>query len=61
MPTPEEHALLSASSSSRWLHCTRAPRLEETLPEKQSKDAEEGRLALEREKEAQKAAVSPAE
>ena len=45
MPTPEEHALLSASSSSRWLHCTRAPRLEETLPEKQSKDAEEGRLA----------------
>lgn len=45
MPTPEEHALLSASSSSRWLHCTRAPRLEEALPEKQSKDAEEGRLA----------------
>ena len=45
MPTPEEHALLSASASSRWLNCTRAPRLEETLPETQSEYAEEGRIA----------------
>lgn len=45
MPTPEEHAVLSASSSSRWLHCTRAPRLEAALPEKQSDYADEGRLA----------------
>lgn len=45
MPTPEEHALLSASSSSRWLHCTRAPRLEEALPEAQSEYAVEGRVA----------------
>ena len=45
MPTPEEHAVLSASSSSRWLHCTRAPRLEETMPEKQSDYANEGRIA----------------
>lgn len=45
MPTPEQHALLSASSSERWLHCTRAPRLEEQLPESTSTYAEEGRLA----------------
>lgn len=45
MPTPKEHALLSASSSSRWLHCTRAPRLEEALPEAQSEYAVEGRVA----------------
>lgn len=42
---PEKHALLSASASSRWLHCTRAPRTEEKLPEKTSVYAEEGRLA----------------
>lgn len=45
MPTPEVHALLSASSAERWMNCTRAPRLEETLPEKTSDYAEEGRLA----------------
>lgn len=45
MPTPEKHALLSASSAERWMNCTRAPRLEETLPEKTSEYAEEGRLA----------------
>lgn len=45
MPTPEKHALLSASASERWLNCTRAPRLEETLPESTSEYAEEGRLA----------------
>lgn len=40
-----EHALLSASSSHRWLHCTPSARLEETLPEATSEYAEEGRLA----------------
>lgn len=33
MPTPEKHALLSASASSRWLNCTAAPRFEEQFPE----------------------------
>lgn len=45
MPTPEKHALLSASSASRWLNCTAAPRFEEQFPEKTSEYAEEGRLA----------------
>ena len=40
-----KHALLSASSAHRWLVCTKAPRLEETLPETRSKYADEGRLA----------------
>ncbi len=42
---PEKHALLSASSASRWLKCTAAPRFEEGLPERTSDYAEEGRLA----------------
>lgn len=42
---PEKHALLSASSASRWLNCTAAPRFEEGLPESTSSYAEEGRLA----------------
>lgn len=42
---PEKHALLSASSASRWLVCTAAPRFEEELPEIDSTYAEEGRLA----------------
>ena len=45
MPTPEQHALQSASSSSRWLVCTRAPRLEEQFPESTSTYAEAGRVA----------------
>lgn len=45
MPTPEQHAVLSASSSSRWLVCTAAPRFEEQFSENTSKYAEEGRLA----------------
>lgn len=40
-----EHALLSASAAHRWLNCTPSARLEETLPETTSKDAETGRLA----------------
>lgn len=42
---PAKHALLSASSASRWLVCTAAPRFEEGLPENTSEYAEEGRLA----------------
>lgn len=45
MPTPEKHALLSASSAARWLQCTAAPRFEEQFPESTSEYAEEGRLA----------------
>lgn len=45
MPTPEKHALLSASSAARWLKCTAAPRFEEQFPENTSEYAEEGRLA----------------
>lgn len=41
------HALLSASSSHRWLHCTPSARLEEKLPESSSEYAEEGSLAHE--------------
>jgi hypothetical protein len=42
-----KHALLSASASHRWLHCTPSARLEEPLPEKESEYAEEGSLAHE--------------
>ena len=45
MPTPEKHALLSASSAARWLKCTAAPRFEAQFPENTSEYAEEGRLA----------------
>lgn len=45
MPTPEKHAVLSASSAHRWLNCTAAPRFEEHFPESTSEYAEEGRLA----------------
>lgn len=42
-----KHALLGASGAARWLACTPSARLEETLPEKTSEYAEEGRLAHE--------------
>lgn len=45
MPTPTEHALLSASSAHRWLLCTAAPRFEEQFPSGTSEYAEEGQLA----------------
>ena len=32
MPTPEQHAVLSASSSARWLNCTASARLAEKCP-----------------------------
>ncbi len=41
------HALLSASGAHRWLKCTPSARLEDTLPERTSEYAEEGRLAHE--------------
>ncbi|NRS51000.1 DUF2800 domain-containing protein [Brevibacillus sp. HB2.2] len=41
------HALLSASSSHRWLHCTPSARIEETLPDTTSRSAAEGTLAHE--------------
>lgn len=45
MATPTKHAVCSASSSERWLHCTAAPRFEEQFPPGTSVYAEEGRLA----------------
>lgn len=39
------HALLSPSSSHRWLHCTSAPSLERDMPDGSSVYAEEGTLA----------------
>ena len=45
MAAPEKHALLSASSAERWLHCTRAPRLEESMPETDTDYTREGRVA----------------
>lgn len=45
MPTPEKHALLSASSSERWLHCPASVQLTKDMPDTTSEYAEEGRLA----------------
>ena len=45
MATPTQHALLSASSASRWLNCTASPRYEQNFPESTSEYAEEGTLA----------------
>lgn len=42
---PKEHALLSASSASRWINCPPSARLCEAIPEEHSKYAEEGTLA----------------
>lgn len=39
------HALLSASSAKKWLHCTPSARLENAIPEEQSTYAAEGTLA----------------
>lgn len=47
MATPTKHALLSASSSHRWLNCTAAPRYEEQFnsEDNDSVYAQEGTLA----------------
>lgn len=46
MATPKKHALLSCSSSHRWLNCTAAPRFEEQFPDGEtSVYAQEGTLA----------------
>ena len=45
MPTPRQHALLSASSAYRWLACTAAPHFEENFPDGTSPYAVEGTLA----------------
>ncbi len=44
---PDEHALLGASSSKRWLHCTPSVRLEEGFPNESSVFAAEGTFAHE--------------
>lgn len=40
-----KHALLSASSAKKWLHCTPSARLEADMPDEQSAYAAEGTLA----------------
>lgn len=45
MPTPEQHAMLSASSAHRWLRCPPSARLAEQFPEQTSPYAEAGRIA----------------
>lgn len=42
---PEVHAILSASSSKRWLNCTPSARLEQNFPNESSVHAEEGTAA----------------
>lgn len=45
MPTPEQHAVLSASSAHRWVNCPPSARLAEQLPDQTSSYAEAGRVA----------------
>ena len=45
MPTPETHALLSASSAGRWLHCPPSALLAAQEPQTTSDYAEAGRVA----------------
>lgn len=47
MGTPTQHATLSASSSSRWINCTAAPRFECNFPNETSEYAREGTLVHE--------------
>lgn len=39
------HALLSASSAKKWIHCTPSARLEDSIPDEESPYAAEGTLA----------------
>lgn len=45
--TNKQHAVLSASGSSRWLNCPGSVRIESTLPDTQTSYADEGTLAHE--------------
>ena len=45
MPSPDKHALLSASGAHRWLNCTAAPLYEAQFPATTSDFAQEGTLA----------------
>ena len=45
MAAPETHAVLSASSAQRWLHCPGSVALTKDMPDTTSEYAEEGRLA----------------
>ena len=47
MPKAKErkHALLSASSAKKWIHCPPSARLEDSIPEEESDYAKEGTLA----------------
>lgn len=45
MPTPEQHAKLSASSAHRWINCPPSVKLVEQFPSKTSSYAEAGRVA----------------
>lgn len=45
MPTPEQHAKLSASSAHRWINCPPSVKLAEQFPSKTSSYAEAGRVA----------------
>lgn len=45
MSEERNHALLSASSAKKWIHCPPSARLEETFPDESSEAAEEGTLA----------------
>lgn len=40
-----KHALLSASSAKKWIHCPPSARLEDSIPEEESAYAKEGTLA----------------
>lgn len=42
---PDEHAILSASASARWMHCTPSARLEANLPDVETSYAAEGTKA----------------
>lgn len=45
MPTPEQHAKLSASGAHRWINCPPSVKLAEQFPSKTSSYAEAGRVA----------------
>ncbi|MBN1983729.1 MAG: DUF2800 domain-containing protein, partial [Chitinivibrionales bacterium] len=42
---PRKHAILSASSSHRWLHCSPSARLEQEFEERETEAAKEGTAA----------------